>query len=35
MDPSTLGIELPRVEQWRFDQMTDSPKEGDLLLPNP
>ncbi|BCW44668.1 hypothetical protein StoSoilB5_18520 [Arthrobacter sp. StoSoilB5] len=30
-----VGIELPRVEQWRVGQMTDSPQIGDLVVQNP
>ncbi|MGF4046104.1 C40 family peptidase [Paenarthrobacter nitroguajacolicus] len=30
-----VGIELPRVEQWRVGRMTDSPQIGDLVVQNP
>ncbi|MFE4079263.1 C40 family peptidase [Paenarthrobacter sp. YIM B13468] len=29
-----VGIELPRVEQWRVGRMTDNPKVGDLVVQN-
>ncbi|WP_156524789.1 C40 family peptidase [Paenarthrobacter nicotinovorans] len=30
-----VGIELPRVEQWRVGRMTDNPQIGDLVVQNP
>ncbi|WP_224089797.1 C40 family peptidase [Arthrobacter sp. StoSoilB13] len=30
-----VGIDLPRVEQWRVGQMTDNPQIGDLVVQNP
>ncbi|MFE4198093.1 C40 family peptidase [Paenarthrobacter sp. NPDC056912] len=30
-----VGIELPRVEQWRVGLMTESPQVGDLVVQNP
>ncbi|MFF2840521.1 C40 family peptidase [Paenarthrobacter sp. NPDC057981] len=30
-----VGIELPRVEQWRVGRMTDTPQIGDLVVQNP
>lgn len=30
-----VGIELPRVEQWRVGRITDSPQIGDLVAQNP
>ncbi|BCW05659.1 hypothetical protein NtRootA1_17970 [Arthrobacter sp. NtRootA1] len=30
-----VGIELPRVEQWRVGRITDSPQIGDLVVQNP
>ena len=30
-----VGIELPRVEQWRVGRMTDDPQIGDLVVQNP
>lgn len=30
-----VGIELPRVEQWRVGRMTDKPQIGDLVVQNP
>jgi cell wall-associated NlpC family hydrolase len=30
-----VGIELPRVEQWRVGRMTASPQIGDLVVQNP
>jgi cell wall-associated NlpC family hydrolase len=30
-----VGIELPRVEQWRVGQITDNPQVGDLVVQNP
>ncbi|WOC62643.1 C40 family peptidase [Paenarthrobacter sp. AT5] len=30
-----VGIELPRVEQWRVGRMTDNPQVGDLVVQNP
>ncbi|MFJ5956722.1 C40 family peptidase [Paenarthrobacter sp. NPDC092416] len=30
-----IGIELPRVEQWRLGRMTDNPQIGDLVVQNP
>ncbi|MFJ4228413.1 C40 family peptidase [Paenarthrobacter nicotinovorans] len=30
-----VGIELPRVEQWRVGRMTGSPQIGDLVVQNP
>ncbi|MFP3579347.1 C40 family peptidase [Arthrobacter sp. SIMBA_036] len=30
-----VGIELPRVEQWRVGRMTESPQIGDLVVQNP
>ncbi|MFJ4208101.1 NlpC/P60 family protein [Paenarthrobacter sp. NPDC089675] len=30
-----VGIELPRVEQWRVGRMTDIPQIGDLVVQNP
>lgn len=30
-----VGIELPRVEQWRVGTMTDNPQIGDLVVQNP
>ncbi|WP_229785208.1 C40 family peptidase [Paenarthrobacter histidinolovorans] len=30
-----VGIDLPRVEQWRVGQMTVAPQIGDLVVQNP
>lgn len=30
-----VGIELPRVEQWRVGRMTNNPQIGDLVVQNP
>ncbi|MFI2563547.1 C40 family peptidase [Paenarthrobacter sp. NPDC018779] len=30
-----VGIELPRVEQWRVGRMTENPQIGDLVVQNP
>ncbi|MEV4954157.1 C40 family peptidase [Paenarthrobacter nitroguajacolicus] len=30
-----VGIELPRVEQWRVGRATDYPQVGDLVVQNP
>ncbi|WP_306878565.1 C40 family peptidase [Paenarthrobacter nicotinovorans] len=30
-----VGIELPRVEQWRVGIITDTPQIGDLVVQNP
>ncbi|WP_157372121.1 C40 family peptidase [Arthrobacter sp. Soil736] len=30
-----VGINLPRVEQWRVGHRTDSPQPGDLVVQNP
>ena len=30
-----IGINLPRVEQWRVGQRTDKPQPGDLVVQNP
>ncbi|WP_311215154.1 MULTISPECIES: NlpC/P60 family protein [unclassified Arthrobacter] len=30
-----VGIELPRVEQWRVGRMTGDPQIGDLVVQNP
>lgn len=30
-----VGIELPRVEQWRVGRTTDNPQIGDLVVQNP
>jgi cell wall-associated NlpC family hydrolase len=30
-----VGINLPRVEQWRVGQRTESPQPGDLVVQNP
>ena len=30
-----VGINLPRVEQWRVGHRTDNPQPGDLVVQNP
>ncbi|MDP9933718.1 hypothetical protein J2T11_000042 [Paenarthrobacter nicotinovorans] len=30
-----VGVELPRVEQWRVGRMTNNPQIGDLVVQNP